>query len=261
MNGKIKLVYFSATGTTKDFLHKIANEIDFLIEEEVDLTNYKYKDFVHTFDQNDIILLGCPVFGARIPKPAKNRFAGLRGNNSKIVLIITYGDVHYDDALIEIYEILKNNGFAIIGMGAFVSRHSVIKSVGINRPNNKDNEDIKYFCKIIVDKLNGNIRQNNIEINHLKTFGEYKKLPIKPIGNKNCKKCGICSILCPENAIDSKNPKTTSKEKCICCMRCVKYCPHHARNLPFIIYIISKLFLNIVKKAKYKKENKSEIIL
>jgi Fe-S-cluster-containing hydrogenase component 2 len=260
MNKKVKLVYFSATGITKDFLHRIAHEMDFLVDKEFDLTNYEYKDFIHTFEQNDIILLGCPVYGARIPRPAKNRFMGLRGNNSKIVLIITYGDVHYDNALLEIYEIFKNNRFAIIGMGAFVSRHSVIKSIGINRPNNQDNEDIKYFCKKIVSKLNENESQI-IKINHLKSFGKYKKLPIKPIGNKKCRKCGVCSKLCPENAIDNKNPRKTNKEKCICCMRCVKYCPYKTRNLSIVTYIISKLFLNITKKVKYKGKNKSEIIV
>jgi Fe-S-cluster-containing hydrogenase component 2 len=260
MNGKVILVYFSATGITKNFLHRIAHEMEYSVEKEFDLTNYENRDFVHTFEQNDNILLGCPVFGARIPEPARNRFMGLRGNNSKIVLILTYGDVHYDNALIEIYEILKNNGFSIIGMGAFVSRHSVIKNIGINRPNNQDNEDIKYFCEKIVSKLNEN-ETKNIEISHLITFGKYKKLPIKPIGNRKCKKCGICSKLCPENAINNNNPGKTNKAKCICCMRCVKYCPHKARNLSVIIYTISKIFLNIMKKTKYKGENKSKIII
>ena len=260
MNSKVNIIYFSATGTTKEFLHKMAHEMGFSIDKEFDLTNYEYKDFKHTFEKNDIILLGCPVFGARIPEPAKNRFTGLKGNNSKIVLILTYGDVHYDEALIEIYEIMKNNGFDIIGMGAFVSRHSVIKSVGIRRPNNHDNETIKYFCKKIVGKLNENIKQN-IEIIHSKLFGKYKKLPIKPKGNKKCKECGLCNKLCPVNSIDSRNPRKTNKEKCICCMRCVKYCPYNARNLPVIIYFMSKIFLNFMKKIKYNKENKSEIMV
>jgi ferredoxin len=258
MNGKVKLVYFSPTGTTKDFLYKITNEMGCLIDNEFDLTNYEYKDFKYIFEENDIILLGCPIFGGRIPKSAKNRFLGLMGNNSKIMLILTYGDVHYGDALIEICEIIKNYGFSIIGMGAFVLRHSVIKSVGLNRPNNQDYEDIKYFCNKIVEKLNGNIKQN-VEINHSKTFVEYKKLPIKPKGNKECKKCGLCITLCPENAIDNINPRKTNKEKCICCMRCVKYCPQNARNLSAGIYFMSKLFLNFMKKIKYNKVNKSEI--
>ena len=259
MNKSLKLVYFSPTDSTKYILHKIASEMNSPINEEYNLTNFEYKDFTYFFKEDDLVLLGSPVYGARIPKSAKNRFVGLKGNNTKVVLVLTYGDVHYDDSMIEFYDIMKNKGFEIIGMGIFVSRHNVIKSVGLNRPNGTDYEILKMFTQKILENINGSINKK-FEMKSTKVFGENNKLPIKPKGNKNCKKCGLCIKLCPENAIEEKNPRKTDRKKCICCMRFVKYCPYKARNLSAIIYFISGLFLKFMKKIKYSKENKSEII-
>jgi ferredoxin len=260
MNKNIKLVYFSPTDTTKNILHKIANEMDFSIDDEFNLTNHEYKDFKYNFEEKDVILLGFPVYGGRVPKTAKNRFIGLKGNGAKIALILTYGDMHYDNSLIEMYEIIKNNGFAVIGMGAFVSQHSVAKSIGFNRPNNKDYEIIKYFGKKLAEKINGN-KISEIETVVVKSFGKYKSIPIKPKTKNNCLRCGLCIKLCPENAIKNDNSIKTDKNKCICCMRCIKYCPNNARNLTAFEYFVTKIFLKMIRKLKYKKEKKSEIIL
>jgi ferredoxin len=260
MDKLLKLVYFSPTDTTKNVLYKVASDLGIQINEEFNLTNFEYCNFEHTFNENDLIILGSPVYGARVPKTAKNRFNGLRGQNTNIILILTYGDVHYGDALIEFYQIMKNKGFSIIGMGIFVTRHNVIKCIGINRPDENDFLELKLFCK----KLIKNIKENKYIINKIETkkiFGKNNKLPIKPIGNRNCKNCGLCIKLCPENAIEQKNPRKTIKGKCICCMRCVKFCPYKARNLSKIVYFVSKLFVRIMKIIKYNHENKNEIIV
>jgi ferredoxin len=260
MNSELKLVYFSPTDTTKNILHKIADEMSFSISEEFNLTNYEYKDFGHIFEENDVILLGFPVYGGRVPKTAKNRFNGLKGNGAKIITILTYGDMHYDNSLIEIYELLKNNGFIIIGMAAFVSQHSIAKNIGFNRPNNEDYELLKYFARKLVEKINGN-KISGIEIEVANAFGKYNTIPIKPKTKNNCSGCGLCIKLCPENAIKNDNLRTTDKNKCICCIRCIKYCPNKARNLTTLEYFVSKIFLKIVRKIKYKKVNNSEVII
>ena len=258
MNRTLKLVYFSPTDSTKKILHRMANEMGFPIGEEFNLTNYEYNNFEHTFEENDLIFVGCPVYGGRVPQTAKNRFNRLKGSNTKIAIILAYGDMHYDNSLMEIYEKIKNNDFAIVGMGAFVSRHSVVKSIGFNRPNEKDYECLKIFCKKIIENINAN---KIIDLKLERSFGKYRSVPIKPKGKKNCIKCGLCIKLCPENAIEYINPRLTNKKKCICCMRCIKYCPNNARNLSKMEYFISRLFLKIIKRIKYNKENKNEIIL
>ena len=260
MNCKLKLVYFSATGSTKNILHKISEFMNIPIDQEFNLTNYEHKDFKHTFEKNDIILLGFPVYGGRVPRPARNRFLGIKGNCSKIALVLTYGDMHYSNSMNEIYEIVKNNGFEIIGMGIFVSQHSIIKSIVSDRPNEKDFVKMAYFGEKIVQNIFENKIPKSI-FENVKTYGKYHILPIKPKGNKNCNKCGLCSKLCPENAIEINDPRKTCRNKCICCMRCVKYCPQKARDLTKIEYLIGEIFLKIMRKTFFNNEKEVEIVV
>ena len=260
MNCKLKLIYFSATDSTKNILHKISESMNMSIDEEFNLTNYEYRDFEHTFGKNDVILLGSPVFGGRVPRPAKNRFIGIKGNGAKIVLILSYSDVHYSNSMNEIYEIVKNNGFEIIGMGIFILQHSVIKSIASDRPNENDLEKIKYFGQ----KLVQNIIENKVpktKFEDIKTYGKYNIVPIKPKGNIHCNKCGLCIKLCPENAIEINYPRQTNRNKCICCMRCVKYCPQKARDLSKMEYFIGRIFLKTIRKIAFNKEKEAEIIV
>ena len=250
----MKMVYFSPTDTTKSILHKIVEEMSMKIEEEYNVTNYEYKDFSATF-KNDIILLGFPVYSGRVPKTALNRFSNIKSKNSRIIICTTFGNRNYDSALMEIYELFRNNGFNIIGLMAIVTQHSFVKSVGKNRPNEEDFIIIKTFCKNITEKINTNIKES-IKYEIIKPYREYQTIPIKPKGSKNCKKCGLCKKLCPENAVNKINPRKTDKKKCISCLRCVKYCPNGSRDLTSIEKYISKVFI----ENKCKENKKSEII-
>jgi len=145
MNNYLKLIYFSPTDSTKNILYKIVSGMNYNIDEEFNLTDYDNKNYENNFKENEIILLGTPVYGGRVPKIAKDRFNRIKGNNSKIILVMTYGGVHYDDSLKEFYEIMNNKGFIIIGIGIFVVKHNAIKSMGINRPNDRDYDEIKFF--------------------------------------------------------------------------------------------------------------------
>ena len=260
MNQKLKLVYFSPTDSTKNILHKVAEEIDLPIDEEFNLTNYEYKDFKHSFEENDFILLGFPVHGGKIPKTAVNRFSGLRGNKSKIVVIQTYGNVHYGDSLLETHELVKNNGFTVVGLGSFVYQHNFIKSIGIDRPNKEDYDLIKYFGKKLTEKLNHD-DESAIEMEITKPFKKHPPYPIRPKGRDSCVKCGLCVKLCPENAINEDNPRKTNKKRCVLCLRCVKYCPNNARDFTSVEKFMAKIFVEIIRRIFFKKENKSEIIV
>jgi len=195
----MKLIYFSPTDTTKNVLDVIVKELNIPIEKEYNLTNYEFKDFSYQF-KNEIIVLGFPVYSGRVPKTALNRFKNITGNNSKMIICTTFGNRDYDNALMEIFELFLKNGFDIIGMCACVTTHSIVNSIGKNRPNKDDYDIIKSFCKNILNKINDNY-QGSIQYKIVEPFRKYQRLPIRPKGNNQCKKCGICVKNCPENAI------------------------------------------------------------
>ena len=119
-------MYFSPTDTTKKILYKIIEQINLPIKKEYNLTNYEYKDFSCQFN-NDIILFGFPVYSGRVPKSAINRFFNITGKNTQAIICATFGNRNYDSALMEIYELLQNNSFNIIGLCAIVTPHLIVK--------------------------------------------------------------------------------------------------------------------------------------
>ena len=255
MDYKLKLVYFSPTDTTKIILHKIIETINLPINEEFNLTNYENINFEHSFENDDLVLLGFPVYSGRVPKTAVNRFKNIRGNKTKIIIALTYGNRNYDDALMEIYEMLTLSNFVIIGMGTFVTQHSVAKSIGFGRPNENDYNVLQQFSDKLIERMNtdySGIKEYKIN----KPFRKYQTIPVNPKGNSKCTKCKLCVKLCPEYAINQNNPRKTDKNKCISCMRCIKYCPNNARDISKIEKLISTLFL----KTKCRENKFSEII-
>jgi ferredoxin len=247
----MKLVYFSPTDTTKNILYKIVEKMEIQIEKEFNLTNYENKDFSYQF-KNDIILLGFPVYSGRVPKTALNRFYNITGINSRIIICVTFGNRNYDSALMEIYEHFSNNGFYVIGLCAVVTQHSFVKSISKDRPNEEDFILLNSFSKKMVEKINCNV-QESVKYQINKPFRKYQTIPLKPKGNKNCKKCLLCIELCPENVIDKINPKKTDKRRCISCLRCVKYCPNGSRDLKLLEKYISRIFI----ESKCKENQKS----
>jgi uncharacterized Fe-S center protein len=53
----------------------------------------------------------------------------------------------------------------------------------------------------------------------------------KPIIQENCNNCGVCSSLCPVDAIGKENSYYIIYEKCIACMNCWDGCPNGAIDL------------------------------
>lgn len=48
----------------------------------------------------------------------------MQGNGALAVPVVLFGNRDYDDALIELRDILENNGLHTIAAGAFVGEHS-----------------------------------------------------------------------------------------------------------------------------------------
>ncbi|MCK4957306.1 MAG: 4Fe-4S binding protein, partial [Candidatus Cloacimonetes bacterium] len=81
---------------------------------------------------------------------------------------------------------------------------------------------------IIKDK--NSTAKMEVEINEVKTEGDYKKCPVY-IYHDWCKKCGICVEFCPTGALASKpdgSPYVKAPEKCIHCELCDRLCPDFA---------------------------------
>lgn len=246
----VHLLYFSPTNTTRRVLRTMFDKQNGYQSIEYNLTDIQFSGIKMTFAKEDVVVFGIPVYSGRVPKAALDRFRKLSGNNTPAILVATYGNRHYDDALIELYDVVKAQGFAVISAAAIVTEHSVVHEIAKGRPNKDDKIVIKEFANKILAK---DLLEDLPFVPGNRPYRKYQSIPFKPKGNRKCNDCGSCIKLCPVNAISSENPRHTNKLTCISCMRCVRYCPKKARNLSKIEQYISYMF--IAGRCKEQREN------
>ena len=107
---KIAKIYFSPSSTTRKIVDEIANKFEGT-QEEYDLLNAASGNTPKEFDDNTLVIVGMPIFAGRLPKTASKKLMNFKGENIPAIAIVNYGNVNIGDALLELNDILKENGF------------------------------------------------------------------------------------------------------------------------------------------------------
>lgn len=237
---KVTTLYFSATYTTKRVVEAVANVLS---EEkaEYDITNEAISDTV-VIANDELLIVGIPVYAGRVPAMAVERLRRFRGNDTPAVILAVYGNRHYDDAVLELHDIISDCGFRTVSAGAFVAQHSIFPKVGAARPDANDLDDIKDFAHRTKRLLEKGFTDIKLPGNRpYKTPGA---IPIWPTASRKCTACGACARLCPTGAIDPDSPKGVDRDKCIKCGRCIIVCTKRARRFYGIKYSLAALKFN-----------------
>lgn len=191
----------------------------------------------------DLVILACPVYGGRVPALAAQRLAALQGNGAPAVLLASYGNRAYEDALVELQDIAAACGFAPLAAAACVAEHTIVPSIATGRPDKGDFQSLADFAAAVAAKAAaapaGQIPPLSVPGN--RPYRDYKPAPLPQSVNDNCVQCGLCARECPAGAIDAADVSLVNKEKCICCMRCIAVCPVQAR-------VPAPAFLNAVRE-------------
>ena len=232
-----KLVYFSPTQTTKRVVEGIVQGIQIGQVEHLDLTppesrTRKFKEL-----HDELAIIGAPVYGGRIPMDAAYRLRRLKGHDTLAVVVVVYGNRAYEDALLELRDLVVEAGFIPVAGGAFLGEHSFsTKTIPIahGRPDAKDLRKAAEFGELIRAKMRDIHTLDEIPPLHVPGNLPYKergKSPrISPITLENlCTKCEKCATVCPTAAIVVQDTVATDPDVCIWCCACVKNCPTNAR--------------------------------
>jgi len=237
---KGRLVYFSPTGTAKKVVTGIAQGLGAEDAEQIDLTLPETMHQNMSWFVDELAIIGAPVYGGRLPADAVARFKGMRAEDTLAVLIVTYGNREFDDALLELKNLAVELGFKPIAGGAFIGEHSFASKVlpiANGRPDRLDLNKAVDFGKKIQQKITA--LKSADACADLEVPGSYpykaqgaRPMQVSPVTNEDaCTVCGTCADVCPTAAISIDGRVTTIVEQCIRCCACIKSCPEEARGI------------------------------
>jgi len=195
-------------------------------KETYDLLNF---NSAKEFASDDVVIVGMPVFAGRIPKSGRERLSKLKGDNTKAIAVVNYGNAHVTDSLLELVDLLKENNFNVIAAASTISHHSIFSGVAVGRPDESDIEKINEFSKKCMEKIeSGESLESEIPGN--KPYTDYKQLPfVISCDDMICAFCYDCVSICPEKAIPDDDPIDTDLDLCSRCTACIHICPEDAR--------------------------------
>jgi ferredoxin/flavodoxin len=235
----LKLVCFSPTGTTKAIVQGFARGINQRNVELIDITKPDTRKQQLQTLENELLVVGVPVYMGRVPALLMEWLHAIKAQNTPVVCIVVYGNRVYDDALLELKDILTERGCIPVGCAAYIGEHSFSSSetpTANGRPDASDLNHSELFGRKIYEKLLSFPSAENIH--DITVPGHYPyggvtelwSVDFIEISNE-CRQCGICAEGCPVGAIDLENSSLIDKEKCITCCACIKHCPQNARTM------------------------------
>ncbi len=233
----MSLVYFSPTSTTGIVLEEIARGLGQESPRILDITRPEIRNQAAPVFENEVVLIGAPVYAGRVAKDAAAYIKTLKGSGSLAIVVVVYGNREFEDALLELKNIAVDSGFVVMASGAFIGEHSFSDnefSIASDRPDEDDLETAFLFGRQVASLLEG--IETPADISGVEVPGNF---PYKEgMGDgafafidvtEDCDDCGICAAACPKEAIDEADNYSTIDARCIFCCACIKACPQQAR--------------------------------
>ncbi len=217
---------------------------------EIDLCDRKKEFSQYVFTAEDICLVAVPSFGGRVPATAAERLRQMQGGGAQAILVAVYGNRAYEDTLVELQDILMEQGFHPQAAAAVVAEHSILREFAAGRPDASDEKELKVFSEKIKSRLE---EENRLVLPGNRPYKAYGTIPMTPKAGAGCNDCGACGAKCPAGAISMENPKVTDEKKCISCMACTAVCPQKARRVNPLLLAGARLKLK--KAIEGRKEN------
>jgi len=269
INYNINVMYFSPTGTTEKIVKQISSKLRDCIENSgeikcIDFTSFEERTRAVKFNRNDIVVFGVPVYAGRVPNVLLTYLNTIKSDGALAVAVVAYGNRNFDDALIELKDILESNGFRVIAAGAFIGEHSFSETLAARRP---DEEDIRFavnFAEQICEKITCGKEYDSFVVPGNKPYSPYYRpknkqgcyvdiRKVKPKTERNCVDCKLCVESCPMGSINYADVSLLDGI-CIKCGACIKKCPVNAKYFDDEDYLRHKEELELEFEARREPE-------
>ncbi len=234
-----KLAFFSPTGTTRAVVQGIARGFEPQAEELVDITSQNARQKPLRTSHRELLIVGVPVYMGRVPALLSDWMQAIEAHQTPTVCVVIYGNRAYENALLELKDLLTSRGCVPVAGAAYIGEHSFSVhgiSVALGRPDDHDLAHARAFGMKIREKL-----RSISTISQLPELQVPGSLPYGGITelwdvdfiavNDRCSHCGDCAEACPVGAIDPQDSTLIDNQRCVTCCACVKSCARGARSI------------------------------
>lgn len=240
----VQTLYFSATGTTRLMAttlgHSFAQALQCPLSGHRDITPLASRQEPIDFDSQTLVVVGSPVYAGRVPNKIMPFFRDrIKGHDTPCVVVLTYGNRAYDNALSEMLQLLSANGFIVAGAITQPSQHTFSNLLATGRPDDEDLARAERYASLLSRRLQSGHIGHCLPIpsgelayyTPLTAQGTKANiLKVKPQTDlERCNHCGLCAEGCPMGSISHAEPWKV-EGICIKCHACVKHCPRQAKQ-------------------------------
>jgi len=235
----LTLACFSPTGATRAVARGIARGMDPGTVELLDLTRPDARSRPLHTAEGELLVVAVPVYMGRVPSLLRGWLHAIEGRNTPAVCVVVYGNRAFDDALLELKDVLLESGCVPIAGAAYIGEHAYSSSAlptAEGRPDASDLGHAEMFGRRISEKMRSMSsldRVADLEVPGSRPYGgvtELWSVDFIEVGD-GCTQCGTCAEECPVGAIDPEDSSVIDVEKCITCCACIKKCPENARTM------------------------------
>ena len=134
---KVTQVHFSPSGTTRKTAEALSESFGLPVD-DADLLHDS--PVTRRFGADELVIFCLPVFAGRLPEFCPKMLSQFTGSDTPALAVVVYGNRDYEDALLELADLLKNRGFVLAGAATAVAQHSIFPAVAAGRPDAADIE-------------------------------------------------------------------------------------------------------------------------
>ncbi len=153
-------IHFSPAGGTADMTDRLTDQLADIFRncspEMITTETYellRLGDEAVDFDDETVAVIGMPVYVGKVPLPALNALKKIRANGSVAVAVVSYGARTYGNALYELQHHAEEQGFKVIGAGAFSVKYKRHGLRSVPGEYSGDRESVEQFGKAAAAKI------------------------------------------------------------------------------------------------------------
>ena len=130
MHQTARVFYFSPTGGVR----RVARALGCALAKAPEFFDLSAPDVsMPKADGETPAVFAVPVFAGRVPAPAREAMRRIAGAGAPAVAVAVYGNRAFEDALLELCDLLTARAFVPVAAGAFIAEHSMLRTVAAGR--------------------------------------------------------------------------------------------------------------------------------